>query len=123
MDRYYTKAIQTLIEINKRNQADHQVVLVNSARALKFLETYAKCQSKLWKILQKYNKVPDDFIDFKSQLRTDFAYLKQAISKNIENLQQALNLQQTYSSALCGHINLIYSKLAKLEDQLEKFQR
>ena len=38
-------------------------------------------------------------------------------------MQQALNLQQTYSSALCGHINLIYSKLAKLEDQLEKLQR
>ena len=24
---------------------------------------------------------------------------------------------------MCGHINLIYSKLAKLEDQLEKLQR
>ena len=41
----------------------------------------------------------------------------------MENLQQALNLQQTYSSALCGHMNLIYSKLAKLEDQFEKLQR
>ena len=71
--------------------------------------------------MQKYDKVPDDFIDFKSQLHTDFAYLKEATSKNIENLQQALNLQQT--SAFCGHINLIYSKLAKLEDQLEKLQR
>ena len=80
-------------------QANHQVVLVNSAHVLKFLETYAKCQSKLWKVLQKYYKVPDDFIDFKSQLCTDFAYIKEATPKNIDNLQQALNLQQTYSSA------------------------
>ena len=56
-------------------------------------------------------------------MHTDFAYLKEDTSKNIENLQQALNLQQTYSSALCGHVNLIYSKLAKLEDQIDKLQR
>ena len=41
------KAIQTLIEIIKWNQTDCQVVLVNSANALKYLEIYAKCQSKL----------------------------------------------------------------------------
>ena len=41
-DRYYSKAIQTLIELIKRNQTDSQVFLVNSAHALKYLETYVK---------------------------------------------------------------------------------
>ena len=38
-------------------------------------------------------------------------------------MQQALNLQQTYSSAMCGHMNFTHSKLAKLKDQIDKLQR
>ena len=34
--------------------------------------------------------------------------------KNIENLHEAINLQQTYTISLCGHVNFIYTKLAQL---------
>ena len=40
-DRYYTKVIQTLIHLMKNSFHDRQLVLVNTARALKFLESYA----------------------------------------------------------------------------------
>ena len=39
--------------------------------------------------------------------------------QNIENLQEAVTLQQTYTSALCGHINSIYAKLAQLNRQIQ----
>ena len=34
------------------------------------------------------------------------------------NFQSSLNLQQTYSMALCSHINNIYNKLAEIQQQL-----
>ena len=40
-DRYYTKVIQTLTHLIKNGFHDRQLVLVNTARALKFLESYA----------------------------------------------------------------------------------
>ena len=40
-DRYYTKVIQTLTHLMKNSFHDGQLVLVNTARALKFLESYA----------------------------------------------------------------------------------
>ena len=40
-DRYYMKVIQTLICLMKNNFHDRQLILVNTARALKFLESYA----------------------------------------------------------------------------------
>ena len=40
-DRYYTKVIKTLTCLLKNSFHDRQLVLVNSARALKFLESYA----------------------------------------------------------------------------------
>ena len=40
-DRYYTKVIKTLTHLLKNSFHDRQLVLVNSARALKFLESYA----------------------------------------------------------------------------------
>ena len=40
-DRYYTKVTQTLIHLMKNSFHDRQLVLVNTARALKFLESYA----------------------------------------------------------------------------------
>ena len=54
------------------------------------------------------------FNDFKTSLETDFKYLKEATSQNI---QTSLNLQQMYSSSLCLHVNNIYSKLLKLQKQ------
>ena len=44
--------------------------------------------------------------------------MKEATSRNIENFQTSLNLQQTYSSSLCLHINNIYNKLAELQRQI-----
>ena len=34
-------------------------------------------------------------------------------------MQEAINLQQTYTSSLCSHINAIYSKLAQLNRQVQ----
>ena len=39
--------------------------------------------------------------------------------KNIENLQEAITLQQTYTTALCGHVNSICAKLAQLDRQVQ----
>ena len=40
-DRYYTKVIQTLARLMKNSFHDRQLVLVNTAKALKFLKSYA----------------------------------------------------------------------------------
>ena len=40
-DRYCTKVIQTLTRLMKNSFHDRQLVLVNTARVLKFLESYA----------------------------------------------------------------------------------
>ena len=40
-DRYYTKVIKTFVSIIKRQFADCQLLLVNTARCLKFLEEYS----------------------------------------------------------------------------------
>ena len=40
-DRYYTKVIQTLTCLVKNSFHDRQLILVNTARVLKFLESYA----------------------------------------------------------------------------------
>ena len=89
------------------------------ARALKFLESYVSRQTKLWKVLSKYDRLPDHFHDLQTMLQTGFSLLKKATSKNIENLQEAVNLQQTYTTSLCSHINSIYIKLAQLDRQIQ----
>ena len=61
VDRYYTKVIKTLTQLLKNSFNDRQLVLVNTARALKFLESYVARQTKLWKVLSKYDKLPDNF--------------------------------------------------------------
>ena len=40
-------------------------------------------------------------------------------TRNIQNIQMSLNLQQTYSSSLCWHVNNIYSKLSELQKQIQ----
>ena len=40
-DRYYTKVIETFVSIIKRQFADQQLLLVNTAHCLKFLEEYS----------------------------------------------------------------------------------
>ena len=44
-DRYYSKVIETFISILKRQFADHQLLLVNTAGSLKFLEEYVDRQA------------------------------------------------------------------------------
>ena len=62
------------------------------------------------------------FDDFKNSIEKDFKSLKEATSRNIENFQTSFNLQQTYSSSLCSHINNIYNKLAELQRQIPNHQ-
>ena len=79
----------------------------------------------IWKIFQRHETIPDDIQDlhlhiddFKSSIEKEFAFLKEATHKNVENFQSSLNLQQKYSAALCSHINNIYNKLAEIQQQL-----
>ena len=121
-DRYYTKVIKTFVSIIKRQFADRQLLLVNTAHCLKFLEEYLDSQAQIWQIFHKHHNIPDNlqdlhlhFDNFKTSLETDFNHLKEVTSRNIQNIQTSLNLQQTYSSSLCLHINNIYSKLSELQ--------
>ena len=125
-DRYYTKVIETFVSIIKRQFADRQLLLVNTARCLKFLEECSDCQSQIWKISQKHQTILEDlqdlhfhFDDFKNSIEIDFKFLKEATSRNIKNFQTSLNLQQTYSSSLCLHVNNMYSKLSELQRQIQ----
>ena len=117
-DGYYTSVIKTLAQLLKSSFNDRKIVLVNTKRALKFLESYRNRQTKLWKVLSKYEKLPDHFHNLQTTLQTKFNLLKKATSKNIENLHDATNLQQSYISSLCSHINTIYTKLAQLDKQI-----
>ena len=86
-DRYYTKVIKTFVSIIKRQFADNQLLLVNTAHCLKFLEEYSDQQSQIWKIFHKHHNILEDlqdlhfhFDDFKTSLEKDFKYLKEATS-------------------------------------------
>ena len=124
-DHYYSKVIETFVALLKHQFADRQLLLVNTARSLKFLEDYADRQEQIWKIFQKHQMIPDDIQDlhfhiddFKNGIKKEFAFLKEATRKNVENFQSSLNLQQMYSASLCSHVNNIYNKLAELQWQL-----
>ena len=124
-DHYYSKVIETFIALLKHQFADRQLLLVNNARSLKFLEDYADCQAQIWKIFQKQKTIPDDIQDlhfhiddFKNGIEKEFTFLKEATCKNVENFQSSLSLQQTYSTSLCSHVNNIYNKLVELQQQL-----
>ena len=82
-------------------------------------------QVQIWKIFQRHQMIPDDIQDlhfliddFKSNVEKEFAFLKEATRKNIENFQSSLNLQQMYSTALCSHVNNIYNKLVEIQQKL-----
>ena len=124
-DRNYSKDIETFVALLKRQFANRQLLLVNTARSLNFLEEYADQQALIWKIFQKHENIPDDIQDlhfhiddFKTNIEKEFSLLKEATHKNIENFQSSLNLQQMYSAALCFHVNNIYNKLAEIQQQL-----
>ena len=124
-DHYYSKVIETFVTLLKCQFMDQQPLLVNTARNLKFLEDYTNRQVLIWKIFQRHQTIPDDIQDlhfhiddFKSNIEKEFAFLKEATHKNVENFQSSLNLQQTYSVALYSHVNNIYNKLAEIQQQL-----
>ena len=115
-DFYYSKVIETFISILKCRFANHQLLLVNTTQSLKFLEEYTDRQAQIWKIFQKHQTIPEDFQDLHlhfddfNSIEKDFAFLKAVTS---------LNLQQTYSTSLCSHVNNIYNKLAELQWQIQ----
>ena len=124
-DHYYSKVIETFVVLLKCQFTDRQLLLVNTARSLKFLEDYADRQVLIWEIFQRHQMIPDDIQDlhfyideFKSNIEKEFTFLKETTRKNVENFQSSLNLQQTYSAALCSHVNNIYNKLAEILQQL-----
>ena len=124
-DHYFSKVIETFVALLRCQFADRQLLLVNTARSLKFLEDYADRQALIWKIFQRHQMIPDNIQDlhfhidnFKSNIEKEFAFLKEATRKNVENFQSSLNLQQMYSTALCSHVNNIYNKLAEIQQQL-----
>ena len=124
-DRYYSKVIETFVLLLKRQFAERQLLLINTARSLKFLEEYADRQALIWKIFSKHKNIPDDIFDlhlhiddFKINIQKEFNFLKEATRKNVENFQTSLNLQQTYSAALGSHINNIYHKILEIQQQL-----
>ena len=121
-DRYYSKVIETFVTLLKCQFVDWQLLLVNTARSLKFLKDYVDHQGQIWKIFQKHQTIPDDIQDlhfhiddFKNGIEKEFAFLKEATRNNIENFQSSLSLQQMYSASLCLHVNNIYNKLAELQ--------
>ena len=114
-DNYYSKVIETFVTLLKCQFANRQMLLVNTARSLKFLEDYMDHQAQIWKIFQKHQMIPDDIWDlhfyiddFKNGIEKEFTFLKEATQKNVENFQSSLNLQQMYSTSLCSHVNNIY---------------
>ena len=68
VDGYYSKVIKTLTQLLKGNFNDRQRILVNTARELKFLDSYGNRQTKLWKVLSKYDKLPDHFHNLQTTL-------------------------------------------------------
>ena len=124
-DCYYSKVIETFMALLKWQFADRQLLLVNTARSLKFLEEYADRQALIWQIFRKHQNIPDDIFDlhlhiddFKVNIQKEFNFLKEATCKNVENFQTSLNLQQTYSVALGSCINNIYHKILEIQQQL-----
>ena len=103
----------------KSSFTNRQTILVDIARVLKFLESYGTRQTKLWKVLTKYDTLPDHFHDLQTTLQTEFDLLKKATLKNIKQLQGTINLQQTYTTSLCSHINTIHTKLVQLEKRIQ----
>ena len=83
-DRYYTKVIKTFTQLLKSSFIDRQLVLVNMARALKFLESYGNRQTKLWKV-QLSAPEYDSNIDGQTELLPD---IQSQASSHVENTEE-----------------------------------
>ena len=73
-DRYYTKVIKTLTHLLKNSFHDRQLVLVNSPKVLKFLESYTARQTKLWKCSQSTTAFQITFIISKLPSKLSLIY-------------------------------------------------
>ena len=89
------------------------------------MEEYTDRQALIWQIFRKHENIPDDIHDlhlhidhFKTNIKKEFHFLKEATCKNVKNFQTSLNLQQTYSVAFCSHINNIYHKISEIQQQI-----
>ena len=87
-DCYYSKVIETFVALLKRQFTDRQLLLVNTARSLEFLEEYADRQALIWKIFQKHENIPDNIQDlhfhindFKTNIEKEFSLLKEATAR------------------------------------------
>ena len=63
VDHYYSKVIKTFVALLKCQFVDRQLLLVKTARSLKFLKDYADQQALIWKIFQRCDTIPDDIQD------------------------------------------------------------
>ena len=70
-------------------------------------------------MLSKYHNLPNNFHDLKTTLQAEFELLKKATSKNVPNIQEAVQSQQQYTTVLFGHINTLYAKLVQLDKQVQ----
>ena len=98
-DRYYSKAIETFVSIIKRQFADRQTLLVNTACSLKFLKEYSDRQAQIWKIFHKHHNILDDIEDLhlhfdclKTSIETQFKHLMEATSHNVQDIQTSLGV-------------------------------
>ena len=69
--------------------------------------------------MEKYHLVPDNLENLQSQ----FSFLKEATSRNEENLQQAITVQQTYTVNLCTYIINILPRITKLKDAILRLEQ
>ena len=69
--------------------------------------------------MEKYHLLPDNLENLQSQ----FGFLKQATSKNVKHLQQAITVQQTYTANLCTYINNILPHITKLEETILQLEQ
>ena len=87
-DHYYSKVIEMFISILKCQFADCQLLLVNTAQSLKFIEQYADHQAQIWKIFQKHQMIPEDiqdlhfhFNDFKNGIEKECIFERSHFKK------------------------------------------
>ena len=70
---YYSKVIETFISILKHQFADRQLLLVNTAQSLKFLEEYTDHQAQIWKsskTIKQYRRIFRTYISTSTILKT-----------------------------------------------------
>ena len=105
-DRYYSKVIETFVALLKWQFADRQILLVNTARSLKFLEEYADRQALIWQIFRKHENIPDDIHDLhlyiddvKTNIEKEFNFLKRG---NMQKRQEFPDITKFTTNILSG---------------------